>query len=304
MAGHNKVAERWRALEKDFPVPGEEARGIYIPDNAPEGTFYIGFGKVIETGLCANASGGGGDRYIWVQPYATRGSRRSLKHLGPKGKQTAQYQLFDPDTGEDMPIEYLPALRYTLDELDQGWGGPRRGDTPLPKFDPLVRVGEEAPGSYAAPDNMIYEGVGRTRRVQRFGGRAIVAMVEPVPGKAEGIYEFQDRNNGRRLHYMDIPSVIGNDDKEEGRGGGGSENTAPPQQEQQESDDSNNPGRPAKKQAEPLGTWGSNARFQDGFPELGAEGLGSYIAPDGRIYIGVGKVVATGLNADDRIYAF
>jgi hypothetical protein len=103
--------------------------------------------------------------------------------LGPKSKRSTQYTFFDPETGDDMPREYLPAYRFNRWERDEGWGGQSR-KTPLPEFDPLVKVGEEVPGRYAAPDNMIYHGVGRVCRVQQFEGRGICAMVEPIPGKA------------------------------------------------------------------------------------------------------------------------
>jgi hypothetical protein len=103
---------------------------------------------------------------------------------------------------------------------------------------------------------------------------------------------------------MDIPAVLGGDGEEGEGGGGGAENTTPPQQQLHKSDDENNPGRPAKKDAFVLGRWGSVTRHQKEIPELSAECLGSYIAPDGKIYVGVGKVVGSGLNANDWIYVY
>ncbi|KAL3442270.1 hypothetical protein BJX65DRAFT_287067 [Aspergillus insuetus] len=120
---------------------------------------------------------------------------------------------------------------------------------------------------------MIYPGVGRVRRVQQYEGGRIRAMVEPIPGKAEGVYAVQDSNNWRSLHYVDIPSVIcGNE--EEG-GGGEPEIIAPtqPQQQQHKSDDEKNLGRPTKKDALPLGRWGSVAGHQKRILSLAPKAL-------------------------------
>jgi hypothetical protein len=45
MADENKVLQWVRDFLKHTPQPGQEHFDVYIPDNAPEGTFYLGVGK-------------------------------------------------------------------------------------------------------------------------------------------------------------------------------------------------------------------------------------------------------------------
>ncbi|KAL2797262.1 hypothetical protein BJX66DRAFT_335165 [Aspergillus keveii] len=104
MADENKALQWVRDFFKNTPQPGEEHFGVSIPDNAPEGTFYLGVGKVIETGVTAS-----GGTYIWVEPYSRRNPSifdGSYDH--DEGKRTAYYRFFHPSTCEAMPAEYLP----------------------------------------------------------------------------------------------------------------------------------------------------------------------------------------------------
>ncbi|KAL2837001.1 hypothetical protein BJY01DRAFT_251699 [Aspergillus pseudoustus] len=135
----------------------------------------------------------------------------------------------------------------------------------------------------------MYYGVGRVLRVQQFSERAIHAVVEPIPSKTDGVDGFFDSNNDSDLHYMLAPAFIG--DKAVT-----TETTTNAGQ---------NP-RPKKQGVQPIGRFSSNTlrRKLNSCPELGAESIGYYFAPGGNIYVGVGKVIATGINARDWFYVY
>jgi hypothetical protein len=102
-------AERWNAIKTQYPLPGSQHRGIFIPPNAPEGKFYMGLGTVVEVGL--NARGG---IYVWVVPNAKNDRKCSRRH-----------RFFDPGTGQSIPRKYLPAGRrvFTEEKKPNPWQG-------------------------------------------------------------------------------------------------------------------------------------------------------------------------------------
>jgi hypothetical protein len=96
-----------RDFLKHTPQPGQEHFGVYIPDNAPESTFYLGVGKVIETGITPS-----GGTYIWVEPYSRRNpSIFDGSYDYDEGKRTAYYRFFHPSTREAMPAVPLESRR-------------------------------------------------------------------------------------------------------------------------------------------------------------------------------------------------
>ncbi|CEL03994.1 hypothetical protein ASPCAL05128 [Aspergillus calidoustus] len=274
MADQNKVMQWVRDLFKHTPQPGEEHFGVYIPDNAAQGTFYLGVGKVIETGITPS-----GGTYVWVEPYARRNpSIFDGSYECNKGKRAAYYRFFHPESDEEMPAEYLPPYRLNQDELDLA--GPGRAGR-LPKLHHLPSRGEEARGLYIAPDTQLYEGVGRVLQGHA-KGRGFFAWVEPIPGRNDDAYRFFDRNNDSDMHYINMPCYGAHDAAMQ-------ELLANP--------------RPKKDSAQPRGRNSASAARHDTFPKLGSEAMGTYFAPDGRFYIGVGKVTAIGLNHCGAIYA-
>ncbi|KAL3487485.1 hypothetical protein BJX62DRAFT_240977 [Aspergillus germanicus] len=227
------------------PNPGEEYFGVHIPDNAPQGTFYLGVGKIIETGTTPS-----GETYIWVEPY---GRRNQSIFDGAcdchEGKKTAYYRFFDPESGEDMPAKYLPPYRLNQDELDRSGPG-RAHRLPEPKSLPIR--GSEATGVYIAPNTQM----------------------------------FSDNNNGSTMHYMNIPSYSLDD---ESLSAMMKDLLAEPR---------------SKKDGDPPSwRYSTPAARHDTFAKLGSEAMGTYIVPDGKLYVGVGKARANGLNPCGAIYA-
>ncbi|KAL2859443.1 hypothetical protein BJX68DRAFT_261883 [Aspergillus pseudodeflectus] len=278
MADQNRVLQRWRAIQEHSPTPGEEHFGIYIPDNAPEGTFYFGVGKIIETGATPSV-----ETYIWFEPYGR--CNRSIVDGScdcHEGKNTAYYRFFDPGSGEDMPAKYLPPYRLNRDELDRGGLG-RASRLPEPKSLPIR--GSEATGGYIAPTTQMYDGVGRVLQGHARGGE-FFAWVEPIPGKTDGVYRFSENNNGSTMHYMDMPSYNVDDGWLSAMM---QDLLAQP--------------RPKKDGNLPSWRYSTPAARHDTFPKPGSEAMGTYIAPDERFYVALGKVTAVGLNNCGAIYA-
>ncbi|KAL2797263.1 hypothetical protein BJX66DRAFT_335166 [Aspergillus keveii] len=119
----------------------------------------------------------------------------------------------------------------------------------------------------------MYDGVGRILQ-----GHArqhnFFAWVEPIPGKTDGVYRCSDPNNDETIHYINMPSL--NVDDDESLSVTMKELLAQPRRKR----DGNTPKL-----------------------ELGSEAMGTYIAPDGRLYVGVGKVTAVGRTPTGAIYA-
>jgi hypothetical protein len=111
--------------------------------------------------------------------------------------------------------------------------------------------------------------------------------VEPLPGKTDGVYRFSDPNNDETIHYINMPSY--NVDDDESLSATMKELLAQPRRKR----DGNTP------------SWrySTPAAWHDTLPKLGSEAMGTYIAPDGRLYVGVGKVIGVGRTPTGAIYA-
>jgi hypothetical protein len=150
--------------------------------------------------------------------------------------------------------------------------GQRRPDGDRLKLEEFLREDDVKPGDeatlgiYRSFDGCRRIGVGRVISTDVDGvDRKLVANVEPILGKLHQ-YGWDPE-----LHYMDQPvSILGLDPMNDS---------------------------PEKKLKIPDYKRCSHSHLvsdDNYFPPLGSEGWGAYIAPDGRWYVGVGRVVATG----------
>ncbi|KAL3444095.1 hypothetical protein BJX65DRAFT_311235 [Aspergillus insuetus] len=250
----------------ESPKPGRVHAGIYIPANAPPGTFFIGRGTVIETGITPQ-----GGFYVWVEPAARnpRNPRKPGWSSAPEFWDLAGYR---------MPDMYLPrdksVKRSTGTDSGAMCKGQRRPDGDRRKLEEFLREDDVKPGDETALGLSRYFDGRRRIRVRRVTStdvddvdRKLVANVEPILGKLHRYSWYPE------LHYMDQPvSISGLDPMKDG-------------------------GREKKKLKMPDYKRCSHSHLvsiDNYFPPLGSEGWGAYIAPDGRWYVGVGRVVATG----------
>ncbi|CEN59345.1 hypothetical protein ASPCAL01797 [Aspergillus calidoustus] len=262
----------WNSLAFHYPKPGRVHAGIYIPANAPPGTFFIGRGIVVETGITPQ-----GRFYVWVEPVVRKPRDRRKK---PLGLSTAEF--WDP-AGYRMPDMYLPRDIVNLKRsagTDSDAMLCRRPDGDRPKLEEFpredVKPGDEALGVYGYFDGRRRIGVGRVINTEGEGvpvrvdgvDRKLVANVEPILGQMHR-YGWDPE-----LHYMDQPvSIAGLDPINDSR---------------------EKPKMPDYKRC----SHSHLVSNDDYFPPLGSEGWGAFAAPDGRWYVGVGRVIATGRRRD------
>ncbi|KAL4965568.1 uncharacterized protein BDV14DRAFT_199668 [Aspergillus stella-maris] len=195
------------AKPRQDPKIGDKEPGWY---HAPNGERYYGLGEVFEKGYTH-----AGSIYVRVKPILRKSSRK--------------YQFFNLLTDEDMPNDCKP--RYLFQNADtqrkyRGVGKVVRPNAagPIPEMheppyqffciysqmnipdsdmpraaypgnaetqnNPNTRLGEEQIGAYIAPDGQWYAGAGRTVAVGTNDAMRRYIFVEPIPGKHGGDYDF------------------------------------------------------------------------------------------------------------------
>ncbi|OJJ03374.1 hypothetical protein ASPVEDRAFT_890102 [Aspergillus versicolor CBS 583.65] len=176
----------------------------------------------------------------------------------------AEHVFHDAVTGEPMPKEYYPTP--APEERPERSKYSRKGrDNGLPK------PGDEAFGAYIAPDLMQYHGVGQVLEV-RGGPDYSLIYVQPIPGKHGDEYQFIEPWFQRPMDEKNIPSAPYPFDDP---------------QTLERGKKTDHRGRPFPCDA-----------------KLGTEDLGSYIAPNGQWYCGIGRVIKTGLNIVGDFYTY
>lgn len=181
----------------------------------------------------------------------------------------AHHPFHNAVTGEPMPEEYYPMVG-PWDSPEIFKRPPKQPNAPLPE------PGEEAFGQYITPDRMEYQGVGRVLKVHvRLNDRGHIdygiVYVEPIPGMHGDEYQFFEPCFQRPMEEINMPSApYPLDDPQTLKGG-------------------------TKK---------DKRRGYSSSPKLGTEEFGSYIAPNGQWYGGVGRVIKTGLNIKRRVYTY
>jgi hypothetical protein len=271
-----ELSAHWNSLKDPRPKPGGYHRGIYIPPNGPPGTFYIGYGTVVETGL--NSQGG---IYVWVMPPASEECKRSklYQFRNPLNKER---DCLDPDHRPINPAHY--------DMIDYGsrWWPPA---VPPPNLEELekrmgaVSVGDEGVGIYRSYTQQHYKGLGRVVQDSNVEGEPRwleEVHVIPIPGRqGSGDYRFFRTFSEDEIPYMELPSPV--------------KLTSAQRKRWRRSIRNRKPGHSS-------GFGEKNSGPRPGFPELGAEARGAYLAPDGQWYSGRGKAVAFGIGNYAREY--
>lgn len=182
----------------------------------------------------------------------------------------SKYEFRNAVTDEPMPKEYYPTARM--------WEAPKRfSRPPRTREGGRPKRGEEAFGVYITPDLMRYLGVGRVLKVSikpdyiETGVNSVMLYVQPIPGRHGDKYQFYDFAWQRPMDEINIPS-------------------APyPLDDQQ----TINGGKKTDK-----------CREFPRVPKLGTEDFGSYTAPNGQWYCGVGRVIQTGVNQRGYVYTY
>ncbi|RDW83784.1 uncharacterized protein DSM5745_04110 [Aspergillus mulundensis] len=180
--------------------------------------------------------------------------------------------FFDPFTGETMPEALLPDWPTDPYETD---------GSVLPDTKPGTKVGDEAPGIYHAPNGRRYYGIGRLLKLDSW-------RVEPIPGK-----RFVHDRKEKDVPDAERPRVLYT-------------STAQARQAREASQ------AEAQAQAQDRRKRGKGNYFgglrppilRGTTPRLGTESTGVYLALDGLWYVGVGKVIAVGLNLERFEYVY
>ncbi|KAL2828307.1 hypothetical protein BJY01DRAFT_255432 [Aspergillus pseudoustus] len=279
--GHHHLARRSNNGDSKPPRPGTQSTGIYIPPYAPPGTFFLGRGTVIETGLSPT-----GGFYVWVVPAVRKRGGAAAAGGGRAGGAATDYDFWD------IHGEKMPANQKGSDDDDD------EGEKDGPEKSHCAKVGDEALDRYCCFTNNRYVGVSRVvRKACRLLGeddppeeqeqsyqewKVSFPVVDPVPGKpTDGFSPFVDEVSTLEIHYMDRPSfapevgVVGADSST------GGHIVA-------------RPGRPGVLNGYRELSSRHLLFHTQAFPSFGSEAWGAHLAPDGRWYIGVGTVIATG----------
>ncbi|KAL4905220.1 hypothetical protein BDW74DRAFT_178223 [Aspergillus multicolor] len=256
------AAERMKALAKPRATQPELKQlrpGFYY---APNGERYYGEGEVVENGTTHD-----GGVYIRVEP--------PYRYYDPDGKDA----FFDPYTGENMAEQLLPEWFFGDKGGSMGTASQPPPPRPVPNRD--VKTGDEAPGWYWTATKVKHYGNGRVVKMHReFDESGAVkkqsCYVEPIPGQ-----RFLDVPGRKDLPEQDRPRVP----------------YTPPRSSANTDLDVD---ADVDKRQKGTGLWfgGLQAPTHRGTPRLGGEEPGAYLAPDGQWYVGVGKVIAVGLNGN------
>ncbi|KAJ0415823.1 hypothetical protein BJY00DRAFT_317520 [Aspergillus carlsbadensis] len=268
-----EISAYWKSVKNPGPQPGGYHRGIYIPPNGPPGTFYIGYGKVVETGL--NSQGG---VYVWVIP-----------PWWGEYKYSELYDFTNPNKKECAGLERyhrpkIPLDRDMPDELMFGFlswpsAEPKPDTRELERSEERVSLGDEAFGYHMSYREQHYEGVGRVVHDKNAGSyrqpRDGLYVVPIADRQGKGVYRFFHAFTRSEIPYMDLPSAV---------------KLTPAQRKRwRRTIRSRKPGRSP-------GFENDRCARPAPFPELGTEARGAYLAPDGQWYRGRGKAVAFGLS--------
>ncbi|RDW90735.1 uncharacterized protein DSM5745_02510 [Aspergillus mulundensis] len=254
--------------------PGDVAYGFYT---SAKGLLHFGPGRVVTNYFREDGS----LRSYAVEPLSVRGG----------------LPFWESDTGDDIAEEDLPRSYYSGSlETQQRknkdrprWEDPPEKDDwlywygrlpPMPDCDVVERyprLGTEHSGAYFAPDGQWFAGVGTVVAVgytpYAAGFRCWYVFVEPITGKSGGVYDFF---HPKTYEWMDeLPS-----------------NPIPGES-----------CAPSVRRKLPTRWYNLPAIRRQ--PNIGEEYSGRYFppnAPKRDVYLGVGKVLRTGVTKEGRIW--
>lgn len=249
------------------PEVGEHSPGFY---RMPTGTFYKGIGRTVSPKRAG---------VTWL----------SIVEPIP-GETEGCYQFFGEDKEDDMPEWAFPRGPYpgfdkTRKETERLPDEQVSSSFGYPGISYMPNLGDEAIGSYVAPDGQWYVGKGKIVALGwnpfALGCNSYI-YVEPIPSKHGGEYDFAFLyTNERMANFADSPRPGEGQLPSQEKETGGSMPDWPP-----------------------WNRWRDFPRIER-IPALGEEYPGRYLpptAPRREFYLGVGKVVKTGTTEQGRIF--